>query len=88
MHWVCCTHFCDKAAVVQIAACQQHIEAGEVSMQNVQAVQVSHARGNLSNSGKDADQVRQAIHGRPVGAEPPPVYAVLQSMHKLERTIW
>lgn len=68
----------NKSTVVQIAASKQHIEAGEVTMQDVQAVQVGHAGGHLPGSGQDANQVRQPIYGRSVGTEPTSVNAILQ----------
>lgn len=57
-------------------------------MQDVQAVQVGHARGNFVSSGKNADQVRQAIYGRSIGTEPASVYAVLQKLDELESAVW
>ena len=72
-------HLGNKAAVVHITAGQQNIQAGQVSMQDIQAVQVSHARGNLPGSSQDADQVRQAIDSRPICPKPTLVDAILQA---------
>lgn len=68
---------CNEAAVVNITAGQQHVEAGQVSVQDVHAMQMGHAACYLPDRCQNRRQVWQAMHGRPVGAEPASVNAIL-----------
>ncbi len=69
----------NEASVVDVAVGQQDIEAGEVPMQDVHAVQMGHAAGHLPSRCQNRHQVRQAMHGGAIGPEPAPVNAILQS---------
>ncbi len=68
---------CNEAPVVDVTAGQQHIQAGQVSMQDVHAMQMGHAACYLPNRCQNRRQVWQAMHGRPVGTEPASVNAIL-----------
>jgi len=68
---------CNEAAVVVVTTGQQHIQAGQVSMQDVHAMQMGHAACYLPNRCQNRRQVWQAMQGRPVGAEPASVNAIL-----------
>ena len=73
------SHLGNETTVVNVTAGQQDIEACEVPMQNVHAVQVGHPTGNLPGCSQNRHQVWQAVNSRPVGAEPASVNPILSA---------
>ena len=56
------TYLGNKATSVNITAGEQHVEASEVPMQDIHAVEVGHPTGNLPGCGQDGRQVWQAVN--------------------------
>ena len=64
------TYFSNEASAIEITACQQDIQAGEVAMQYVHAVQMSHAAGHLPGGCQNRHQVWEPMNSRSVCPEP------------------